>query len=285
MASPLIHQLDESVHHVQAHFNGPLSVGLILGSGLGLLADDLPKAVSIPYAEIPHFAKSQVEGHAGQLVLSEIRPGFSLACMQGRFHYYEGHPMADVTYPIRVMKRLGIHTLIVTNAAGGLNPSFESGNLMLITDHLNLMGENPLRGKNTDELGPRFPDMSEAYSLTLQAMAKDSAQHLNIPLATGVYAAVSGPSYETPAEVRMLQTLGADAVGMSTVPEVTVANHMGMNVLGISCITNLAAGISPHKLSHQEVMETGQRVRGDFVRLVQTILGKIHAQTTEMTAS
>ncbi len=280
MSSIIMSQLNESADFIRSKFNRPLSVGLILGSGLGAFADDLKDSVKISYNDIPNFPQnnSHIEGHAGTLVLSEIAPDFSIACMQGRFHYYEGHSMAQVIYPIRVMKQLGVDTLIVTNAAGGLNPEFQTGNLMLITDHLNLMGENPLRGPNIDELGPRFPDMSEAYNLNMQAMAKASAKKLNIELSSGVYAAVSGPSYETPAEVKMIKALGADAVGMSTVPEVLTANHMGIKTLGISCITNLAAGISAHKLSHAEVMESGQRVRDQFISLIQDILKQVNTE-------
>ncbi len=273
--APLMGQLTESTDFIRSKFASTPSVGLILGSGLGAFADDLSENVKIPYPTIPHFAESHVEGHAGSLVLSEMAPEFSIVCMQGRFHYYEGHSMAQVIYPIRVMKQLGVQVLIVTNAAGGLNPGFQAGNLMLITDHLNLMGSNPLLGQNIGELGPRFPDMSEAYNLDLRNLAQTSAEKHRIALASGVYAAMSGPTYETPAEIRMIRTLGADAVGMSTVPEVITANHMGIKTLGISCITNLAAGISPHKLSHNEVMETGQRVKGEFITLLQDILEQI----------
>ncbi len=271
----LMQDLAESIRIIQSRYDKPISAGLILGSGLGAFADSLENAVRIPYDEIPHFARSSVEGHSGTLVLAEFEPGFSVACMQGRFHYYEGHDMGTVVYPVRVMQQLGAEILIVTNAAGGINADFRAGDLMLITDHLNLIGNNPLIGKNCDDLGPRFPDMSEAYSATLRIIAQEKAKELGIDLKQGVYAAGSGPTYETPAEVRMLRTLGADAVGMSTVPEVIAANHMGMEVLGISCITNLASGISPHRLSHQEVMETGQRVRQHFIALLEGVLRRL----------
>lgn len=277
----LMQKLVQSVGMIQSQYKQSIQAGLILGSGLGAFADSLKNAVRIPYEEIPHFARSNVEGHSGTLVLAEIAPGFSIACMQGRFHYYEGHDLNSVVYPVRVMRQLGAQTLIVTNAAGGINADFQAGNLMLITDHLNLLGDNPLRGPNCDELGPRFPDMSQAYCRKLQAIALEKANELEIECRHGIYAACSGPTYETPAEVRMLQTLGADAVGMSTVPEVIAANHMGMQVLGLSCITNLASGISPHKLSHQEVMETGERVRSQFIALLEAVLGELaHTSST-----
>ena len=258
--------------------NRSIQGAVVLGSGLGVFAETLQNTITIPYAKIPHFHPSTVQGHAGQLVIGDIAPGFTIACMQGRFHYYEGHSMQTVVFPIRVLKQLGASFLMVTNAAGGINSDFKPGTLMLISDHLNLMGDNPLKGENHDFLGARFPDMSEAYSKELQALVKTIAQKQNIPLQQGVYAALSGPTYETPAEIRMLRTLGADAVGMSTIPEVIAANHMGMKILGISCITNLAAGLSEHALSHQEVMETAEQVRNQFVQLLQGILQAMAAQ-------
>ncbi len=278
-------QLQESVAAVRAHCQGPVHGAVILGSGLGDFADSLQNASVLEYGRIPHFLRSTVAGHAGRLVVGEALPGLRIACMQGRYHYYEGHDMAQVVYPVRLLRQLGADFLIVTNAAGGINAGFSPGTLMLIEDHLNLMGANPLRGENHDFLGPRFPDMSEAYHGPLRALAQQAASKASIPLAQGVYAALSGPTYETPAEIRMLQRLGADAVGMSTVPEVIAANHMGMQVLGISCITNLAAGISPHKLSHQEVIETTERVRARFVSLLQGILSEIAAQRAHTPAN
>lgn len=273
--------LAEAVAYIQNHLSGQSLKGLvILGSGLGAFADTLKNAVGIDYKNIPHFQKSWVQGHAGRLVIGEVAPGFTIACMQGRFHYYEGHSMETVVFPVRVLKQLGLEFLIVTNAAGGINPDFQPGTLMMIEDHLNLMGDNPLRGENHDNLGPRFPDMSQAYSKTLRALAQQVAQETHIELASGVYAGLSGPTYETPAEVRMLRTLGADAVGMSTVPEVIAANHMGLPVLGISCITNAAAGLADQKLSHQEVMETAEQARQRFTTLLSGVLDQLANQSS-----
>ena len=271
-------QLGESATAVRARHEGPIDAAIILGSGLGDFAECIADATVIDYDQIPYFEKPHVAGHAGRLVIGKVAPGFTVACMQGRFHYYEGHEMESVVYPVRMLRYLGISTLVVTNAAGGINPNYQPGQLMLIRDHLNLMGTNPLRGRNHDFLGPRFPDMTEAYSKPLRALAQAAANKQGVNLAEGVYAAMSGPTYETPAEVQMAKTLGADAVGMSTVPEVIAANHMGMEVLGISCITNLAAGISAEKLSHTEVIETTERVKGEFVRLLTDIFTDIAAQ-------
>jgi purine-nucleoside phosphorylase len=251
---------------------------VVLGSGLGEFANVLSNADIIEYASIPHFQSSTVQGHAGRLVIGEIAPGFVIACMQGRFHYYEGHGMNQVVFPLRVLRQLAAEFLLVTNAAGGIQPDLTPGTLMLIEDHLNLMGDNPLKGVNHDFLGVRFPDMSEAYHPELRSMALSVAATNGIVLKTGVYAGLSGPMYETPAEIRMLRTLGADAVGMSTVPEVIAANHMGMKVLGISCITNQAAGLSSQKLNHQEVMETAEQAKQNFVTLIQGSLGHLAAQ-------
>lgn len=249
-------------------------IGLVLGSGLGVLAEQMTRAVKIPYRDIPSFPISTVPGHAGQLVLGKLG-GNDVVTMQGRFHYYEGYALSEVTFPVRVMHELGVETVIVTNAAGGINESFKSGDLMLIRDHINFTFRNPLIGRNQPEWGPRFPDMSEAYDRSLRKLAREVASEQGIRLQEGVYAGVTGPSYETPAEIRMLRTLGGDAVGMSTVPEVIVARHMGMRVLGISCITNMAAGVLDQPLSHEEVMETAERVRGTFMTLVTEIVGKI----------
>ena len=246
-------------------------LGVILGSGLGAFADLVEEKVVIPYQDIPHFPVSTVEGHAGQLVFGKVQ-GRSVRGVQGRFHYYEGYTMQEVTFPIRVMQVLGVKGLIVTNAAGGINTAFGSGELVLIKDHLNLMGDNPLRGANLSDLGPRFPDMSEGYNLEWRQKALTIAAKLGINLQEGVYVAVSGPSFETPAEIRFMRTIGADMVGMSTVPEVIVANHGGMRVLGISCVTNMAAGILPQKLNHAEVIETAERVGKQFVSFVQALV-------------
>ncbi|MDR3586584.1 MAG: purine-nucleoside phosphorylase [Desulfosporosinus sp.] len=246
-------------------------LGVILGSGLGAFADLVEEKVMIAYKDIPHFPTSTVEGHAGQLVFGKVQ-GRSVVVMQGRFHYYEGYTMQEVTFPIRVMQVLGVTGLIVTNAAGGINSAFQAGNLVLIKDHLNLMGDNPLRGANLANLGPRFPDLSEGYNLEWRQKAIEIAKELGINPQEGVYVAVSGPNYETPAEIRYLRTIGADMVGMSTVPEVIAANHGGMRVLGISCVTNMAAGILPQKLNHAEVMETAERVGKQFVSFVQALV-------------
>jgi len=246
-------------------------LGVILGSGLGAFADLVEEQVVIPYKDIPHFPISTVAGHAGQLVFGKVH-GRKVVVMQGRFHYYEGYMMQEVTFPIRVMQVLGVTGLIVTNAAGGINSAFQAGDLVLIKDHLNLMGDNPLRGVNLSNLGPRFPDLSEAYNREWRQKALVLATELGINPQEGVYGAVSGPNYETPAEIRYLRTIGADMVGMSTVPEVIVANHGGMKVLGISCVTNMAAGISGQKLSHVEVMETAERVEKQFVHFVEALV-------------
>lgn len=246
-------------------------VGLILGSGLGVMADTLENPVVINYGDIPHFPVSTVAGHAGELVAGEIE-GKKAVIMKGRFHLYEGYDVKKVTLPIRVMKELGVRTLIITNAAGGINESFEPGDLMLIRDHINFMFRNPLIGPNDEALGVRFPDMSEPYSGRLRELARKAAESQGLSLREGVYLGLLGPSYETPAEIRMMRTLGADAVGMSTVPEVIAARHAGLEVLGISCISNMAAGILDQPLSHAEVMETAERVRETFVKLVRGVL-------------
>lgn len=250
------------------------TIGLILGSGLGAIADQIEDAEYYPYNEIPNFPVSTVEGHAGRLVIGNFQ-GKQVIAMQGRFHYYEGYTMQEITSPVRVMKLLGVETIIVTNAAGAANPKFNPGDLMIISDHINLSGSNPLFGKNLSEFGTRFPDMSNAYDKTLRAKVKDIAKSLSIDVQEGVYAMFSGPTYETPAEVRMAQILGADAVGMSTAPEVIVANHSGMKVVGISCMTNMAAGILDQPLDHAEVMETSERVREKFISLMTNIVKEL----------
>jgi purine-nucleoside phosphorylase len=266
--------IQEAVAYIQPKLTEKPTIGLVLGSGLGVLADEIENPVVIPYHEIPGFTVSTVVGHKGQLVIGKLQ-GKQVVAMQGRFHYYEGHELDAVVFPIRVMKQLGVETIIVTNAAGGINESYKPGNLMLIADHINMTFRNPLIGPNDDTLGPRFPDMSEAYSKSLRAVAKEVAAELGITLQEGVYVGLLGPSYETPAEIRMLRILGGDAVGMSTVPEVIAARHMGMNVLGISCISNMAAGILEQPLSHDEVMETTERVKAQFLSLVNGIVAKL----------
>ena len=245
----------------------PPLVGVILGSGLGDFADGVDERVTIPYGDIPGFPASAVVGHSGTLVAGTVR-GVPTVVLSGRVHYYEGHPMPAVVFPARVLGLLGCRTVIVTNAAGGIDKSFKSGNLMLIEDHINAFGTNPLVGANDEDLGPRFPDMSDAYRKDLRSLALAVAKRQRIPLKHGVYVGVHGPSYETPAEIRAFRAWGADAVGMSTVPEVIALNQMGVGVLGISCITNMAAGVLKQKLDHREVLETTQRVKGDFVRLL-----------------
>jgi len=266
--------IDEAAEFIRSKSGVRPEIGLILGSGLGVLGDDLEDSVTIPYADIPHFPVSTVEGHAGELVLGKLQ-GRSVALMRGRFHMYEGYEPERTALPVRVMKALGVGSLLVTNAAGGINLAYKPGNLMLISDHLNLTGRNPLVGPNDNALGVRFPDMSEAYSRRLRAIARQTAEELGIAVQEGVYAGLLGPNYETPAEIRMLRTMGADAVGMSTVSEVIVARHSGIEVLGISCISNMAAGILDQPLSHEEVMETTELVKAQFISLVLNVLPKV----------
>jgi purine-nucleoside phosphorylase len=249
-------------------------VAIVLGSGLGDFASGLQDATSMPYSTIPNWPKSAVIGHAGTLVIGRLR-GKRVAALSGRAHFYEGHDMRTITFATRVLGVLGVPTLVLTNAAGGINLSFEPGTLMVIDDHINLMGSNPLIGANDERFGPRFPDMSEVYSAALRRTADASAQANGHAVTHGVYAALHGPSYETPAEIRYLRTIGADAVGMSTVPEAIVARHMGMNVLGISCITNMAAGVLPQPLVHDEVMEVARRVRARFSALLEGIVERL----------
>jgi len=264
-------KLKEAKSFIISQLKEKPKVGLILGSGLGMLATEIKDPVQIKYDDIPGFPVSTVEGHAGQLVSGMLK-GLPVIAMQGRFHYYEGYGLEAVTFPVRVMKTLGIEKLIVTNAAGGLNTDFAPGDLMLITDHINNTGQNPLIGPNDDEQGVRFPDMSVAYTPKLQSLAKGVASELGLKLKEGVYVWNTGPTYETPAEVKMLQAIGGDAVGMSTVPEVIVARHIGLDVLGISCISNMAAGILDQPLNHEEVIETTENVRASFIALVKNIL-------------
>jgi len=250
-------------------------IAVVLGSGLGGFADDFEEAVAIPYEEIPGFVPSTAQGHAGRLVIGKV-DSVPVLAMQGRVHYYEGYSLEEVTFPVRTFGLLGIKTLILTNAAGGINVQLTQGALMVISDHLNLMGVNPLRGPNEERFGPRFPDMSTVYSPELQELVVEEAKAINVEVRRGIYGALSGPSYETPAEIHLLRGLGADAVGMSTVPEAIVARHMGLEVLGISCITNMAAGISDEPINHEEVMATGDRVRATFTELLQRVIGAIN---------
>ena len=244
---------------------------IVLGSGLGDFAARPQQPVSFDYETLPHWPQSGVIGHAGRLVIGEVS-GRLVAVLAGRAHLYEGRPLAEVVFATRVMGRLGVRTLVLTNAAGGINTAFAAGALMVIDDHINLLGTNPLVGANDERFGPRFPDMTEVYSSRLRAIADDASRAAGVPVAHGVYVAVHGPSYETPAEIRYLRAIGADAVGMSTVPEAIAARHMGMEVLGISCITNMAAGVFPEPLRHEDVLETAARVRGAFIALIEAIV-------------
>ena len=249
-------------------------VGVVLGSGLGEFADRVAERTVIEYAGIPHFQTVSVAGHAGRLVLGTVG-GMPVAVLQGRYHYYEGHDISDVVFPVRVLGTLGIKSLLLTNAAGGIGRELRPGDLMIIRDHINLMGINPLRGANDERLGPRFPDMSAVYDPGVQEIIAAAQKELGLAARRGVYLALSGPSYETPAEIRMLAALGADAVGMSTVPEAICARHMGVRVAGVSCVTNLAAGISAQPLSHREVTETAARVKNDFIRLLERVIPRL----------
>lgn len=252
-------------------------IAIVLGSGLGGFADEFDEAVGVPYEEIPGFARSTAQGHAGRLVIGKV-DDVPVVAMQGRVHFYEGYSLEQVTFPIRTFKLLGIKTLILTNASGGINVQLSQGALMVISDHLNLMGDNPLRGPNDERFGPRFPDMSAVYAPELQEIVIEEAKAIGVEVRRGIYGALSGPSYETPSEIHLLRNLGADAVGMSTVPEAIVARHMGLEVLGISCITNMAAGISDEPINHEEVMATGDRVRDVFTLLLQRVLGRVHSR-------
>ncbi len=249
-------------------------IGIILGSGLGDFAETITERSVISYSEIPHFKSVNVKGHAGNLVLGNVS-GKKVVVLQGRYHFYEGHDIKDVVFPVRTISALGISNLIITNAAGGINPEFSPGDLMTISDHINLMGVNPLFGENDERIGPRFPDMSEIYNKEFSNKIIAAGEKIGISIKSGVYAGLRGPSYETPAEIRMLKTVGADSVGMSTVPESIAAKHMGINISGISCITNYAAGITDKPLDHKEVTETADRVRDDFISLLTNLIGTL----------
>jgi purine-nucleoside phosphorylase len=268
-------RIDAAANDVRARLGGDVpSIALVLGSGLGGFTVRLDDAIAVPYGEIPHWPTPSVVGHAGQLVAGRVA-GRRVLVLSGRAHYYEGHPFSVVTFATRVLGRLGVKTLVVTNAAGGINAAFSSGLLMVIDDHINFMGSNPLIGRNDERLGPRFSDMSAVYSPRVRRIADEAAQAIGLTIAHGVYLAVTGPSYETPAEIRAFRALGADAVGMSTVPEAIVARHMGMDVLGVSCISNMAAGMQASALSAEEVIATTTRVQGDFIRLLEAIIGRL----------
>ena len=266
-----IERLDKTAHYLKNKINFIPEIAIVLGSGLGKLADFIEGRIEISYEEIPYFPRTTVVGHEGKLIFGTLK-NRKVVAMKGRFHYYEGNDMDSVVYPVRVFKKMGIENIIVTNAAGGVNTEFTPGDLMLITDHISFFCENPLRGENIDELGPRFPDMSVVYDRNLRKNAIESARKMGIDLKEGIYSYCKGPSYESPAEIKALRLMGADAVGMSTVPEAIVARHMGMRVLGISCITNMAAGILDQPLNHAEVMETGKQVEQKFSGLVSDII-------------
>jgi purine-nucleoside phosphorylase len=266
---------EHAARTVRARSTEEPRIAVVLGSGLGAFADEFEDSVAVPYEEIPGFMVSTAAGHAGRLVIGKVDQ-VSVMAMQGRVHFYEGYSLEEVTFPIRTFKLLGIRTVVLTNAAGGINVALNQGALMVISDHLNLMGVNPLRGPNEERFGPRFPDMSAVYSRQLQEMVVEEARAMGIEIRRGIYGALPGPSYETPAEIHLLRNLGADAVGMSTVPEAIVARHMGLEVLGISCITNMAAGISDEPINHEEVMATGDRVRDTFAQLLRRVVGAIN---------
>lgn len=267
-------KIREAADAIRARTSITPAIGVILGSGLGAIADEITDGVVIPYTEIPHFHGTSVEGHAGKMIIGNFH-GTPTVFLQGRFHLYEGYSMEDVVFPTRTVCALGIQTLLLTNAAGGVNTRFRPADLMIIEDHLNLMGDNPLKGPNLAQLGPRFPDLSEAYSKACVETIAEAAHELGISVHRGVYAGLLGPTYETPAEIRMYRMWGADAVGMSTVPESIAANHLGVRVAGISCITNLASGLSPVKLTHQEVIDNSRVGAEKLKRLLQVAIPRL----------
>jgi purine-nucleoside phosphorylase len=266
--------VEEAAEFLRQRIGPAPEAAIVLGSGLGDFTASLRDATSLPYQDIPNWPRSAVVGHAGTLVAGTLA-GRRVVALSGRAHYYEGHTLQTAAFATRVAGRLGVRTILLTNAAGGINLGFKPGTLMAIDDHINLMGSSPLFGPNDERFGPRFPDMTEAYSKRLRQVADAAAASRGIALAHGIYAAMHGPSYETPAEIRFLRTIGADAVGMSTVPETIVARHMGMEVLGISCITNPAAGVLPHPLVHDEVMEVARRVRAEFSALLEAVIERL----------
>lgn len=267
----LLEKIQITKEYINSKCDDKLDLAIILGTGLGKLTDEIENKLIIKYSDIPNFPVSTVKSHAGELIIGKLY-GKNILAFNGRFHYYEGYSMEEVTFGVRVAKELLIDKIIVTNAAGGMNPSFSPGDLMIITDHINMIGYNPLIGINYEELGPRFPDMSNAYNKEMTNLALKCAENEDIKVQKGVYIAVSGPNYETPAELRMLRTIGGDAIGMSTIPEVIVANHGGMKVLGISCITDMALADGLEPLDHEKVMETAAKATDKFVRLVKSII-------------
>ena len=267
-------RVEASAAMVRSRCSALPETAIVLGSGLGDFAGTLADAITMPYGDLPYWPASRVVGHEGQLVIGNVG-GTRVAALSGRVHFYEGHDLGTIVFATRVMGRIGVRRLILTNAAGGINTGFAQGALMIIDDHINMLGSNPLIGMNDDRFGTRFPDMSAVYSARLRRIADDAARAKGVPVSHGIYIAVHGPSYETPAEIRFFRTIGADAVGMSTVPEAIAARHMGIEVLGISCITNMAAGVLPQPLVHDEVMETARRVRGSFIALLEGIVERL----------
>jgi purine-nucleoside phosphorylase len=274
MTEGIYERVEEAAAAVRAACGPAPQIAIVLGSGLGDFADTVRDSIAVPYSALPRWPASNVVGHAGRLIVGTVA-GKRVAALSGRVHLYEGHNLNTVAFATRVMGCLGVKQMILTNAAGGINTGFSQGALMIIDDHINMLGSNPLVGPNDERFGQRFPDMSEVYSRRLRGIADDSARARGIAVTHGVYVAVHGPSYETPAEIRFFRTIGADAVGMSTVPEAIAARHMGMEVLGISCITNMAAGVLPQPLVHDEVVETAHRVRGSFISLLEGIIERV----------
>ncbi len=273
---PIFDRAQVSARYIRERIESDVDVAVVLGSGLGTFAETLRDSVIIPYEEIPDFARSTVEGHSGRLVFGKLQNAdVRVAVMQGRFHYYEGYSLDEVTLPIRAFGLMGVNRLVLTNAAGGINLNFKAGDFMLISDHINLMLISPLRGQHDHRMGDRFPDMTEVYAREFRQIAQEEASDMGIQLYAGVYMALQGPNYETPAEIRMMRLLGADAVGMSTVPEAIVARQMGMRTLGISLITNAAAGIGDEPINHEDVMQTGYRVSEQFSTLISRVLARM----------
>lgn len=270
----VMNKILESSQYIQSKFKVKPKIGIVLGSGLGIYVDQIQNKTIIPYQDIPHFKRTTVEGHEGRLILGDVH-GVPVAALQGRMHPYEGHPMEEIVHPVRTLAALGIEMLFVTNASGGINADYHPGDLVAIEDHINLSGRNPLVGPNIAELGPRFPDMSEAYDSELRALLKQVAKNHHVNLKSGVYCSVLGPTYETPAEIRMLRILGTDMVGMSTVSEVIAANHLGLKVAGVACITNYAAGIKQEKLSHADVKKVAEKAMVGFATILTETIGEL----------
>ena len=270
----MMNKILESAQYIQSRYKTKPKIGLVLGSGLGIYVDQIQNKTIIPYQEIPHFKRTSVEGHQGCLILGDVH-GVPVAALQGRIHAYEGHPMEEIVHPVRVLAALGIEILILTNASGGINLDYHPGDLVAINDHINLTGRNPLQGPNIAELGPRFPDMTQAYDASLIEVMHEVAKAHHVNMKTGVYCSVLGPSYETPAEIRMLRTIGGDMVGMSTVPEVIAANHLGLKVAGVACITNYAAGIKAEKLSHADVKLVAEKAMVGFATILTETIGEL----------